>query len=69
MKTKKNIWPIPVTFSLQANYVSRIMVRFYEFSAFANATTCKACLPEIDYLGFLLAFSCGFHFCLASLAP
>ncbi len=69
MIKKKNSWPFLVTFSALSNYGHRFMVRLYEFSTFNVATTCKAGLPKFDYLAFYLAYSCGFPFFLASLAP
>jgi hypothetical protein len=69
MIDEKKIWPCDVTFAVSANYERRFMVRLYDFTAFRFATTCKGSLPKVDYLGFLLAISCGFHFCLASLTP
>ena len=69
MTREKNIDPFHVTFNASSNYKHRFMVRLYEFSTFKLATTCKDSLPKFDYLAFYLAFSCGFHFCRASLAP
>jgi len=69
MTDKKNSWPFLVTFNASGNYGRRFMVRLYEFSTFTVATTRKASLPKFDYLANYLAFSCGFPFCLASLAP
>lgn len=69
MIKKKNSWPFLVTFNAPGNYKHRYMVRLYEFSTFHFATTCKDSLSKFDYLAFYLAFSCGFPFCLASLAP
>lgn len=69
MIDKKNNWPSRVTFSAFGNYKCRFMARFYKFSTIPFATTCKGSAPKVDYLAFYLAYSCGFHFCLASLAP
>lgn len=69
MMKKKNNWPFLVTFNAFGNYKLRFMVRLYEFSTFEITTACKESSPKVDYLAFYLAYSCGFHFCLASLAP
>jgi len=69
MTNKKKIGPCDVTLLGSTNYDHRFMVRLYDFIAFGFATTCKACVPKVDYLGFLIAFSCGFHFWHASLTP
>ena len=69
MIKEKKSWPFHVTFNALGNYKCRFMVKLYEFSTIEIATTCKASLPKVDYLAFYLAFSCGFPFCLASLAP
>ncbi len=69
MIDKKNKWSSPVTFQVFGNYERRFMARFYKFSTISFATTCKGNTPKVDYLVFNLAYSCGFHFCLASLTP
>jgi len=69
MIEEKKIRPCDVTLLVSTNYEHGFMVRLYDFSTFRIATTCKASLPKVDYLGFLAAISCGFHFCLASLTP
>jgi|GEM_PF-4821823 len=68
MKKNKKYFPLPVTFKRFGNYERRFMVRLSGFSNFQAATVCKEKQPKIDYFGFLDAFSCVFHFCLASLA-
>lgn len=69
MIDKKNIWSSLVTFQAFGNYEHRFMARFYKFSTILFATTCKGNTPKVDYLVFYRAYSCGFHFCLASLTP
>ncbi len=69
MMKEKNSRPHFVTFNVFRNYERRFMARFYKFSTISFATACKGSSPKVDYLVFYLAYSCGFHFCLASLTP
>jgi hypothetical protein len=68
MKKRKKYFPLPVTFKGSGDYGHRFMVRLSEISNFWIATVCNVQQPKIDYFRFLIADSCVFHFCRASLA-